>query len=434
MTALSSSLIFILGAVAISLEAGLEARLGAQEPSKPGKRFIIESLPRQVFANSRVLLRLSLSSPEALPVLRWEVSGGLLLWDDLPEVEWRAPSEPGDFVVRVLEEGRGKGTRVSRVLCETKISVMSPETVGMVWIPEGQFTRGDVRGSRNFTETKTIQNACDEPAAFVYLDGYWIDKKPVTHADFVKFLESIVAQDLAQINEIAVMGFFEGAWTPFYYFQSYERLVPYYHDGRNARKPSFLHAISHDSSGFHVKPGWENAAVVDVSWFGAAAYARFHGKSLPGEAQWEKAARGPDDRRYPWGNWLPTSYHAPTSYYAQSDPIPVGRFSPMGDSPYGVSDMLSGNFEWSNDWFNPDYYADYLAASPLRNPTGPFWGRAHGIKGAPYALDFPQASFDESEPVSNRYSWFFEFQLGDAFANRTTTFRTVVVPPHKVSR
>lgn len=290
--------------------------------------------------------------------------------------------------------------------------------------------RGDVRGTVNVRELKTVQNACDEPAAAVELDGFWIDRHPVTHEQYCRYLREAVRCGLARVEPIAVMGWFEGAWVPLYYFQSYERLVPYYHDGRNARRPTFLHAITWDGADFKIKSGWERSPVVDVSWFGAAAYARFHGARLPSEAQWEKAARGArDGRRYPWGDQLPTAYHAVTSYHNPDDPAPIGLLSPLGDSPFGVADMLTQCFEWTNDWFNAEYYSDTLGETTQRNPTGTFWGRAHTIRGLPYGLQFPQASFDDTEPVSNRYSWHFEFQIGDVFANRTTTFRTVLEGP-----
>ncbi len=406
--------------------------LSPQEDLKVWDGFGIEVLPSQAFTSGRVLLRLKQPPAVAIAALRWETSGGFLLWDDLPEVEWRTPPEEGEFIIKAWETGLNHEGASRRLLCEARVGVLKPSTHGMVWIPSGCFVRGDVRGSRNLTETKTTQNASDEPASIVYVDGYWIDRLPVTHESYVKFLESCVNQGLARVTDLAVMGYFDGAWTPFYYFQSYERLVPYYREGRNAKVPSFLHVISHDSSGFHVKPGWARTAVVDVSWFGAAAYARFHGKVLPSEAQWEKAARGPDDRRYPWGDSLPTSYHVPGSYCRQPEPVPVGQFSPLGDSPYGVADMLSNNFEWSNDWFNSDYYADAFSEVPLRNPTGTFWGKAHALKGSPYGFEFPQSSYDDSEPVSNRYSWFFEFQIGDSFGNRNTTFRTALPVPRKL--
>jgi formylglycine-generating enzyme required for sulfatase activity len=354
--------------------------------------------------------------------VQWKADAGLLLYDDLPEVEWRAPTRAGSCTLWVTLSLAKETLQTS-----VKVDVKSPSTEGMVFVPRGTFLRGDVRGTANKAEIKTLQNSSDEPCHSVYLDDYYIDRLLVTNQEYKEFLEDSLARGLARVEDIAVTGEFDGSWVPFYYFRSFEDLIPQYHETRNARKPEFLHEISWDGSKLKVKAGKESCPVVDVSWFGAAAYAHFHGKSLPTEAQWEKAARGTDGRRYPWGNNLPTSYHANLNSQAGAEPTPVGNYSPAGDSPYGAADMLGGLFEWTNDWFNADYYSDYLGEAPFRNPAGPFWGRSHTIRGAPLTLQFPQAPSDSTEAVSFRYSWRFEFFIADIFGNRQTGFRTVVV-------
>jgi formylglycine-generating enzyme required for sulfatase activity len=88
---------------------------------------------------------------------------------------------------------------------------------------------------------------------------------------------------------------------------------------------------------------------VQVSWTDAAEYARSHGMSLPSEAQWEKAARGVDGRRYPWGDeWRPGHANTLESWPSRrkATTTPVGSFSPQGDSPYGCSDMAGNVWEW----------------------------------------------------------------------------------------
>ncbi len=405
------------------------SRVGGQDIAD-GRGLSMSVRPRVVFAGCTILASVKSTAGAELGDVCWEADGGLLLSDDLAEVEWKAPLRGGRSRLRATArhkedgvDGAGTSLRV-----EMEVEVRSPSTEGMAWVPPGIFVRGDVHGTRNTSEIKTVQNSSDEPYDSVYLDGYWIDKHPVTNQKYVRFLEDCLSQGMIRLGDIAILGELDGSWVPFYYFQSFERLIPNYHDSRNARKPEFLHVISHDGCGFHLKEGQENHPVVDVSWFGAAAYARFHGKRLPTEAQWEKAARGTDGRRYPWGNDLPTPYHAVVDYYSGAGLTPVGRFSPLSDSPYGVADMVSTCFEWTNDWFNASYYSDYQGDSPIRNPTGPFWGKSHAIRGFPYAAQFPQSSYDGSEPVSSRYSWRFEFIISDTFANRTTTFRTVLAP------
>lgn len=404
--------------------------------------------PRVVHVGSRVLLRLEgLPPATAETVFRWRVAtsapperptperqgapgsdagaaparGGDLLSDDLEEVQWRAPAQPGTYAV---EASREDGSRQWRARVEIDVRRHSVE--GMVWVPPGPFLRGDLAGHADPDEVKTVQNAGDEPIHVVDLDGFWIDRHLVTNHQYARFLQDSVDQGLARVEGVAVMGLFEGSEVPFYYFRSYEELFPDLRERFNPRTPRFLHWIRHEGGTFRIEEGKERCPVVDVSWFGAAAYAAFHGKSLPTEAQWEKAARGTDGRRFPWGDAVPTLHHVNLDHALGQDPLPVGTFSPTGDSPYGVADMVSSIFEWTDDWFDPDYYEDNAGEAALRNPHGRFWGKARAIRGSPSTLLHPQASIEAVEPVSSRYSWHFEFFLGDAFANAETGFRTVV--------
>jgi iron(II)-dependent oxidoreductase len=157
-----------------------------------------------------------------------------------------------------------------------------------------------------------------------------------------------------------------------------------------------------DATGYRVPDHWqngqiprgkENHPVVYVSWDEAAAYAQWAGKRLPAEAEWEKAARGTDGRKYPWGNQFDAA-RCNTSESKVRDTTPVGEYSPQGDSPYGVSDMAGNVSEWAADWYDENYYAQ----SPTRNPQGPPSGQYKVLRGGAWYSDkdFARVSFRDN--------------------------------------
>lgn len=212
----------------------------------------------------------------------------------------------------------------------------------MVLIPAGKFIMGT-------TEDEFIPE--ETPQHEVYLDSYFIDKYEVTNAQYWEFLQSIKSTgDHSKCfpgepkNKDHTPGTPHTGWD-----------YPYY--------------------------DYPDYPITRVDWYDAYAYAAWAGKRLPTEAEWEKAARGTDGRRFPWGN----VWDAKRSNVGPDAPLSVGSFE-FGASLYGCLDLIGSISEWCNDWYHPEYYH----TSPSINPQGPETGTGmRVIKGAslfaPYA-------------------------------------------------
>ncbi len=125
--------------------------------------------------------------------------------------------------------------------------------------------------------------------------------------------------------------------------------------------------------------GHEGHPVVNVSWHDAMAYARWAGKRLPTEAEWERSARGDDGRFWPWGSSF-DEQRANVSTSGPGGTTPVIRYR-EGASPYGCLDLAGNVWEWCSDWFDRATYA----RSPEQDPAGPEWGSGRVVRGGCWA-------------------------------------------------
>jgi formylglycine-generating enzyme required for sulfatase activity len=252
-------------------------------------------------------------------------------------------------------------------LNEAKAPPEAPE--GMVWVPGGWFWMGSTH--------EAFKDAI--PVHLVYVDGFWMDRTEVTNAQFAKFVEETKYITVAERDpdpkdfpgvpkEKLVAGSI--VFTPPPDAVDLNNHLAWWQYVKGA---SWQHP---EGPGSSIK-GRENHPVVHVCWEDAVAYAKWAGKRLPTEAEWEFAARGGLDRKpYVWGDelkpegkWMANIWQGEfPSKNAQEDGFrgtaPVGSFPANG---YGLHDLSGNVWEWCADWYRPDYYKH----SPRRNPQGP---------------------------------------------------------------
>ena len=149
----------------------------------------------------------------------------------------------------------------------------------------------------------------------------------------------------------------------------------------NARYAAFVKATGHRAPynwpEGKVESGKENYPVAAVSWDDAAAYAKWAGKRLPTEAEWERACRGLAEKaKYPWGESGPNAKLA--RYGAVDGPREAGKCEA---NYFGLHDMAGNVWEWVSDWYDQHYYEK----SPAGNPAGPATGKYRVIRGGSWS-------------------------------------------------
>ena len=202
-----------------------------------------------------------------------------------------------------------------------EIEVKTRDRRNMVKVPGSSFLRGSVDG---------VGDDNERPQASVRLETFWIDRTPVTVEQFQRCVEARRCKETT--------------------FQ------PGREHAKQLTRP--------EDCNYGVK-GREEQPMNCVTFFGARAYCRWAEKKVPTEAQWEKAARGTDGRRYPWGNSPPTCERACLgSARGKKCPNEEGTYTckagsrEAGVSPYGALDMAGNVWEWTDDGWSATFYQD----------------------------------------------------------------------------
>lgn len=266
--------------------------------------------------------------------MRWFFLAAFLL---LPAACEKAPEK----VAEKTEEKTGEKT------------VEKSSVPGMVFIQGGVFQMGTDDGM-----------PFEAPVHTVEVNSFLIDEHEVTVAEFAKFVEAANYQTEAEkFGWSGVFNMKSGEW---------ERT-----DGADWRHPE----------GLGSKEAASGEPVCQVSWNDAQAYAKWAGKRLPTEAEWEYAARGGlAGKTYAWGDDLRPNGKPVANWWQGSFPenntgedkfiklAPVKSFAPNG---YGLYDMAGNVWEWNADWYADDYYKN----SPKENPPGARPGEERVIRG-----------------------------------------------------
>jgi len=266
---------------------------------------------------------------------------------------------------------------------ENRQATPGPAPRGMVWIPGGEFSMG-ANDPPDMDDVGMKATFDARPIHRVYVDGFYMDKTDVTNAQFAEFVRATKYVTIAERTPRAQD--FPGAppeklVAGGVVFSPPADAVPLnnhlqwwrYVKGANWRHPS--------GPTSNIR-GRENYPVVQIAYEDALAYAKWAGKRLPTEAEWEFAARGgAAGKPFVWGNefrpkgkWMANTHqgHFPNVDTGEDGFIGIAPVAQYPPNAYGLYDMAGNVWQWTADWYRPDYYRQLASLGGVaRNPQGP---------------------------------------------------------------
>jgi formylglycine-generating enzyme required for sulfatase activity len=275
---------------------------------------------------------------------------------------------------------------------QNKVPPPDQPPAGMAWIPGGEFSMG-AQDAPDMNEVGMQATRDSRPIHRVYVDACWMDKTDVTNEQFAKFVRATGYITVAERKPRAED--FPGAppenlVAGAVVFSPPDHPVPLndhfqwwsYIPGANWKHP--------EGPKSNLR-GREKYPVVDIAYEDAEAYAKWAGKRLPTEAEWEFAARGGlsgkpfvwGDEFRPKGRWMANTFqgHFPIHDAGEDGHIGIAAVAQYPANGYGLYDMAGNVWQWTSDWYRPDYYQELASVEGVaRNPQG------------------PSSSFDPAEP------------------------------------
>jgi sulfatase modifying factor 1 len=254
---------------------------------------------------------------------------------------------------------------------------------GMVWIPGGEFSMGAALNGEGSHEMPMASNDAG-PIHRVRVDGFWMDTTPVTNAQFEKFVKAtgyVTIAERTPTREEFPTAPAENLVAGSVVFAPTNQEVPldnHYQWWSYIKGANWRHPLEPQSD---IK-GRENYPVVQIAYPDAEAYAKWAGKRLPTEAEFEFGARGGlSGKTYVWGDefrpggkWMANTWQGkfPVKDAGEDGYAGIAPVKSFPQNGYGLYDMAGNVWEWCSDWYRPDYYKTLADKGGVaHNPQGP---------------------------------------------------------------